>query len=99
MIWATPLLPLPACSPAGQLTVEPASSVQAGPAAVFGKLVKLDVGPELSERWATVMAVDGSFTPGLSAAMSAAFHVLIWPRKILAIVVGESCRLVTPDRL
>src|SRR4051794_27214630 len=99
MTWATPLLPFPAWSPAGQFTVEPASSVQAGPAAIFRKFVKFDVVPELSDRWATVMAVDGSFTPGLSAAMSAAFHVLIWPRKILAIVAGESCRLVTPDRL
>src|SRR5438477_4240839 len=99
MIWATPLLPFPACSPAGQATVEPASSVQAGPAAVLRKLVKLEVVPELSERWATVTAVDGSFTPGLSAAMAALFHVLIWPRNILAIVVGESCRLSTPDRL
>src|SRR5581483_8037701 len=98
MIWATPLLPLPACSPAGQLTVEPASSVQAGPAAIFRKFVKFDVVPELSERCATVMAVDGSLTPGLSAAMSAAFHVLIVPMKILAIVAGESCRLSTPVR-
>ena len=99
MIWATPLLPLPACSPAGQATVEPESRVQAGPAAVLRNEVKFEVVPELSERWATVIAVDGSLTPGLSAAMSAAFHVLVWPSKILAIVVGESCRLSTPERL
>src|SRR5437764_10268124 len=98
MIWATPLLPLPACSPAGQATVEPASSVHTPPAAVLRKLVKLEVVPELSDRWATVMAVDGSFAPGLSVAMSAAFHILIWPRKILAVVVGESCRLATPSK-
>src|SRR5579872_4445841 len=98
MIWATPLLPLPACSSAGQFTVEPASSVQSAGAAVFRKFVKFDVVPELSDRWATVIAVDGSFTPGLSAAISEAFHVLILRSKIMAIVAGESCRPSTPLR-
>src|SRR5581483_7029508 len=98
MIWATPLLPLPACSSAGQFTVEPASSVQSEGAAILRNVVKFDVVPELSDRWATVIAVDGSFTPGLSAAMSAAFHVLTWRSKILAMVAGESCRPATPLR-
>src|SRR5581483_197207 len=98
MIWATPLLPLPACSSAGQFTVEPASSVQSPGAAIFRNVVKFDVVPELSERWATVMAVDGSLTPGLSAAISEAFHVLIWRSKILAIVGADSCRPSTPLR-
>src|SRR3954463_7725980 len=89
-IWATPLLPLPAWVSAGQFTVEPEASVQAPGAAAFRNLVKFSVVPDPSDRWATTMAVEGSFTPGLSAAMALSFHVLIWRRKILAIVSGDS---------
>src|ERR1051325_759161 len=93
MIWATPLLPLPPWVSAAQLTVEPESSVQTPGAAAFRNLVKFSVVPDPSDRWATTMAVDGSFTPGLSAAIALSFHVLICRWKILAIVSGESWRL------
>ncbi len=98
MIWATPLLPLPPCSSAGQLTVEPGSSVKTVGLAALRNLVKFSVVPEPSDRWATVMAVAGSLAPGLSAAIALSFHVLIWRRKILAIVSGDSARLSTPSR-
>jgi hypothetical protein len=40
--------------------------------------VKLDVVPEESERWMTVIAVLGSLTPGFRVAISASFQVLIF---------------------
>ena len=98
-IWPTPGLPWPACWSAGQLTVEPVPSVHAVGAAAARKPVKFCVVPELSARCATVIAVDGSFTPGLSALIAASFHVLISPWKIFASVSAESCSFFTPDRL
>ena len=61
--------------------------------------MKFCVVPEPSERWATVIAVDGSVTPGLSAAMAGSFQVLMSRWKILAIVSADSCSLSTPLRL
>ncbi len=48
---------------------------------------------------AQLIAVLGSFTPGLSAAIFGSFHVLIVREKIPAMVSAESCRLFTLDRL
>ena len=55
--------------------------------------------PEPSERCATVIAVLGRVTPGLSALIAESSQVLIVPWKIPAIVSAESWSLFTPDRL
>ncbi len=62
-------------------------------------LVKFAVVPEPSERWATVIVVLGSVTPGLSLLIAESFQVLIVPWKIPAIVSAESWSLLTPERL
>src|SRR5687767_782308 len=99
MIWATPLLPLPAWVSVGQLTVEPESSFQIDGLAALRNFVKFSVVPDPSDRWATTMAVAGSFAPGLSAAIALSFQVLISRWKILAMVSGDSWRLSTPETL
>src|SRR5215475_1398607 len=95
---ATPLLPWPDCEPAGQFTVSLVPSFQVLGAAVFRNFVKFDVVPDASARCTIVMSVLGRVTPGLSAAIAGSFHFLTSPWKILAIVSGESCSLVTPLR-
>src|SRR4051794_24122897 len=75
-IWATPRLPLPPWVAVAQLIVSPRPSVHVGLAALSRNPLKLLVVPDPSERWATVMAVDGSDAPGLSAAIAGSFHVL-----------------------
>ena len=56
--------------------------------------------PEPSERWAIVIAVLGSETPGLSFAIAGSFQVLICPKKIFASVGPSMCsRFLTPGRL
>ena len=57
-IWATPLLPLPACVSAAHSTVEPLLSFHAGAAFVRNR-VKFCVVPEPSERCATTMSFAG----------------------------------------
>src|SRR5262245_59138296 len=100
MIEVTPGLPLPPWLPSGHVTVEPAPSFQIEPAAFVRYVVKFCVVPELSERRAIVIFVDGSFTPGLSAAIAGSFQVVMSPWKILASVGGVNFRgLVTPDTL
>src|SRR3954452_5755214 len=96
MTWATPALPLPAWVSAGQFTVSPAPSVHVLGAAAVRYLVKLEVVPDPSARWATVIAVEGSFTPGLRSAISLASQVLTWRWKILAMVSASSTSLATP---
>ena len=76
-----------------QFTVSPLPSVQSVGSTSVRNFVKLLVVPEPSARCATVIAVDGSVTPGLSAAIAASFHVLIFSEKILASVVPLSCSL------
>ena len=98
-IWPTPGLPWPDCWSAGQLTVEPVPSVHAVGAAAARNPVKFCVVPELSERCTTVIAVDGSFAPGLSALIAASFQVLMSPWKIFASVSAESCSFFAPDTL
>ena len=61
--------------------------------------VKLLVVPDPSARCTTVIAVLGSFTPGLSAAIAASFHFVIFRAKILARVLSERRRSFTPLRL
>ena len=62
--------------------------------------MKPAVVPDESERCTTVIAVLGSFMPGLSLAIAGSFHVLILPRKMSAIVGPSSLSpLLTPDRL
>src|ERR1700730_7550340 len=92
-IWPTPGLPWPDCWSAGQLTVEPVPSVHAVGAGAARTALKFGVLPELSERWTTVIAVDGSFALGLSALIAASSHVLMSPWKIFARVSAESCSL------
>src|SRR2546421_12180294 len=97
--WPTPGLPWPACWSDGQVTVDPVPSVQTVGDAAARKPVRFCVVPELSERCATVIAVDGNFTPGLSALIAASSQVLMSPWKIFARVSAESCSFFTPDRL
>ena len=40
--------------------------------------------PEPSERWTTVIAVEGSLTPALIFARAGSFHFVILPRKMSA---------------
>ena len=61
--------------------------------------MKFSVVPDSSERWTGVMAWSGSVLPGLSAAISGAFQLVILPRKMPAIVAGASCRSVTPGQV
>src|SRR4051812_44171778 len=99
MTCATPAFCGAPCVSEGQFTVLPAPRVQVDGAALVRNVVKFCVVPELSERRATVIDVLGSFTPGLSAAISDASHFVIWRWKILAIVSPDSWRLFTPERL
>ena len=56
--------------------------------------------PEESERTAMVIAVLGSVTPGLSAAIAESFHFVILPSKMLAMTGADSWSgLLRPDRL
>src|SRR5262245_35456828 len=98
-IWATPALPEPAWVAEGHSTVEPDFSVQVLGAAATRYLVKFSVVPDPSERWATVMSVEGSLAPGFRAAMAASSHLVIWRWKILAIVSASRMRSFTPLRL
>jgi hypothetical protein len=61
--------------------------------------VKFWVVPESSDRCTGVIAWFGSVLPGLSAAISGAFQLVILPSKMPAMVAGASCRSVTPGRL
>ncbi len=82
---ATPELPLPACAVDGQLMVELLPSFQSLPTAVWRNSEKFCVVPDESDRTASVMAVLGSVTPGLLAAIAGSFHFVILPWKISAI--------------
>src|SRR4051794_26489450 len=84
----TPGLPLPPWLPSGQVTVDPEPSFHTEPAAFARYPVKLCVVPELSERRAMVIFVDGSLTPALSAAMARSFQVVTSPWKIFASVAA-----------
>src|SRR5437667_7663996 len=97
MALATPGLPLPATSSAGQFVVSPAVNVNTPGAAAVRNLVKLEFVPEASERCTGVIFVDGSVTPGLSALIAGSFQVLICSWKILATVGASRTRLLTPD--
>src|SRR5690348_11883134 len=96
-ICATPPLPLPACAPDGQLTVEELPSFQALPTAFWRNRVKFAVVPEESERTARVIGVLGRLTPGLIALMAGSFQVLILAWKISEMTCGVSFRFLTPD--
>src|SRR5919197_4098673 len=98
MICATPVFFSPPWVEDGQLTVSPLPSFHEG-AAALRYLVKLLVVPEPSERCATVIALSGRLTPGLSAVMAGSFHFLMSVWKILPTVSGLSWSLSTPDRL
>src|SRR3954451_17723832 len=96
---ATPVLPWPACEPAGKLMLSPASSFHAVGAAAARYFVKLLVVPEASARCTIVMSVSGNEAPGLSVMIAASFHFLMLPWKMFAIVSALSCSLSTPLRL
>src|SRR5574343_2038975 len=79
---ATPALPLPP-TPAGQFTVLPAPTTPLNGAETCAKKsVKTAVVPDESERYTKVIAVSGSFTPGLTEAIAESFHLVILARKI-----------------
>src|SRR3954470_23264601 len=82
MIWATPGLPAPACVSLGHCTVDPASMVHDVGAAAFRYLVKFSVVPDESDRWATVIPLDGSLASGFSVLIAASSHDLICRWKI-----------------
>src|ERR1700677_829633 len=98
-ICATPGLPLPARAVDGHLMVELLPSFHTLGTASWRNRGKFCGVPEESERTASVIAVLGRVTPGLSAAICGAFHLVIVPWKMPAIVVGSSFRLLTPDRV
>src|SRR5215813_12565223 len=99
-MFATPALPFPPWVLDGQLTVLDAPSFQPAGSALARNVVKFWVVPELSERWATVMAVLGRLTPGLSAAMVGSFHFVTCAWKIFESVVPENFSwFETPLRL
>src|SRR3954454_2437314 len=104
-IWATPLLPSPACVPAGHSNSDAPPSFHVpggmalGPAEASRNFEKFSVVPEPSARRATTMSVSGSVTPGLSAAMIGSFHFFTSSWKISAMLVGDSCSLSTLGRL
>src|SRR5260370_15514045 len=62
-------------------------------------VVKMYVVPEPSERWTTVIGVEGRLTPGLSALISALFQAESLPWKMSARVWALRCRFVRPGRL
>src|SRR5450830_333565 len=97
---ATPALPLPPW-PVGHCTDLPAPTFGAQWGLwPLSHVVKMEVGPEPSARWTTWIAVDGSVTPGLSAAMAGSFHFVIVPRNIFAIVAPSRLSgFVTSGRL
>src|SRR5487761_623831 len=96
---ATPPLPEPARAVDGHLMIEEVPSFHALPAASTRYWEKFCVVPEPSERTATVIAVLGRLTPGLSALIAALFQLVIWPWKICAMTDASSFRPVTPCRL
>src|SRR6476659_3079216 len=77
----------------------PGAVVHTFGAAAARYLVKFSVVPDSSERKKTLIAVEGSLTPGLIAAMAGSFHLVIWPRKILAVTSGVRMSLSTPATL
>src|SRR5215469_11356349 len=98
-ICATPPLPLPPRLVAGQLMVELVPSVHTLGAASTRNLEKFEVVPEESDRRAMVIAVLGSVTPGLSAAIFGSFHFVILASKMPAMTGADSCSgLLRPDR-
>ena len=100
MICATPLLPLPPWLLAGQLMVESLPSFQTPGAPSTRNSEKFWVVPEESERWAMVIEVLGSLTPGFCAAIFGSFHLVILAWKMPAMIGASSFRsLWTPDRL
>ena len=99
MHWATPPLPAPAWVDDGQFTVSLEPSVQSEPPADTRYLVKFDVVPEASERWHTVIGVEGRFAPGFRALMAASSHEVIFVEKIFATVGPSSLRPFTFGRL
>src|SRR5689334_9315788 len=60
---------------------------------------RFSVVPDSSERKKTEIAVFGSVTPGLIAAIAGSFQVLISPRNTLAATSGVRISLSTPGRL
>src|SRR5260370_37361618 len=98
-ICATPGLPMPARAVDGHLIVELLPRVHTLGTASLRNRVKFCVVPEESERTAMVIGVLGRLTPELSDAMAGSFHVLTWPWKILAMVVGPAFRLRRRDRV
>src|SRR5215469_11397455 len=100
MTWATPELPMAAWALDGQLMVEALPSFHALPAASSRNKEKFCVVPDESDRTASVIAVLGSLTPGLIAAISGAFHFVTLAWKMSEITAGVSCSgLLRPDRL
>ena len=61
--------------------------------------MKFCVVPDSSERCTGLIAVSGSLASGLSAAISSAFHAVIAPEKIPAIVAGDRFSSGTSGRL
>src|ERR1035437_7962240 len=97
MAAATPALPLPPW-PTGHSTDLPAPTFVAHSVLwPLSHVVKIDVVPDPSARCTTWIAVLGSVTPELSAAMAGSFHFLIVPRKIFATVGPSSFSGVVTD--
>ena len=61
--------------------------------------MKLVVVPESSDRWMIAIAVSGSSTPSLSAAIASSFHFVMVPLKTLAMVSAVMFSVSTPSTL
>src|SRR6266487_3111182 len=99
MICATPPLPSPPRLLAGQEMVELLPSFQTPGAPSSRNREKFWVVPDESERWAMVIAVLGSLTPGLSAVIFGSLHFVILAWKMPAMVGASSFRVLMPGRL
>src|SRR5436190_1075547 len=87
------LLPLAPVVPAGHLTSLSAPTLDLNSAEESDrKVVKPFVVPEESDRWTTVILVEGRFMPGLRALIFGSFQVVTFLRKMSAAVLPSSLR-------
>src|SRR5919198_532556 len=85
----------PPCPP-GAVHFLPPSNFQMSGAVAVRNLVKLSVVPDSSERCTDLTGVAGRVAFGLSFLIAGSFHFVIFPAKMLAMVLGDRLRSLTP---